>query len=327
MSETATETPTTEKAPPATPTNENTNDTSSTIERKEATPQPPAEPSEELKAAEGDKSPETPAADGEKKEEKPEEPRFKVNFDGEDKEFSGPELVAFADEKINQALEIHERYQSAMRAFAETPLLAALDALSAKMGDRKAAYQELLKQCDAACAHEAKRQSMSEEARQAADLQDELEATRSKLKAKEEEDKNAAALEEKARAYEDVARQFKEARQAAGLPPRPEDRKQPDLVGAAVAEEILKRRLRGENPSFLETAQYVKAHPWLYLGEEEYRKELRSQIEKEAGQSGKAKLEEVKKARQAAKDEESVTLGRPGGPSWMLPSSRFFDKK
>lgn len=146
-------------------------------------------------------------------------PVFEIEIDGEKKSLSGNELVDYTREKIEAALSIHDRYQDQVRSMAENPLHAALDAMTQIRfgGDRRAAYQELVKLMDSALSDELKYRSMPEDKRAAMEAREDAEAARAELNRLRETEEKRAMEETRAQKVSELLRQMSDAAKEAGI--------------------------------------------------------------------------------------------------------------
>jgi len=265
---------------------------------------------------------ETPAP----KDQGAEEPAYTITLFGEDIDFKNEEeLATFTEEKMNAALDLAERYEKGMKAFAEKPFLMALEAtIAAHGGDRKAGYAAFMDQVAALAQAYDEEKKLPPAERRAREVEAELELEKQNTKRLLEE--NAARERQSKRAQEEgrLLTEFKGAIQEAGLPPT-------QAVGEALVNYVQARRdLRtGKRPSFQEAARYLKENPQLYLSKEEYRKMLRAEVEAEAKappQNGKtdpkAEIEAIRQARDAAGP--TVTEQRGDGKPVFVRNADWF---
>lgn len=286
---------------------------------KAATPAAPAKAGEERKAAAGitpvagldapaQDAGKTEAPAGEASSNEPEakpDPaaaiKFKVDLGEGEKEFTPHELINLTQEKISKAVEIHDRAVEALRSMAKNPLGTALDALTGAMGgDRQKAYAELIRQCDEAVANEYKFQNMPESERKALEWEHRAKSIEEKLKAKEAAEAEETKRTVQAEAAERLLKEFKEAIAKTGLPDI-------DEVKQRIVEVLQRERRAGRKPSVLQVAEHVKGEingreegmTYKLLDIEKLRKARPDLIEALT----KGTVEDVKKAREAAKDQ------------------------
>lgn len=135
-------------------------------------------------------APPIPPSSAEKPKAEVPEQIFELEIEGEKKTFKANELVDYTQEKIEAAINIHDRYVEGMKSFAESPLETALDAMAAMRfnGDKRAAYQELVKLCDQVLSEEQKYRALPEDRRKALEYEQEANAARAALRQREERD-------------------------------------------------------------------------------------------------------------------------------------------
>lgn len=301
-------------APPAVPTTQEPTNASSSTQAPthtlptEATTAPAPAPSE------------TPKADV------PEQ-LFELEIEGEKKSFKANELVDYTQEKIEAALNIHDRYVEGMKAFAENPLQTALDAMAATRfgGDKGAAYQELIKLCDQVLSEEMKYRALPEDKRKALEYEQEAKATRAELKKRDDAERSAREKYETAQRANAILAQMNSAMKEFGL----EDSQD---VRLQVRDEMVREQRSGLVPDAIRAAKKVKEklesfdksreEVALKKIDLEFLRKHRPELLKAAQE---AALEET---RQARDDAEKKARGEPAPREKppvgrILPSNRF----
>src|SRR3989304_5263482 len=198
------------------------------------------------------------------------EPLFTVDLEGEEKDFTPTQLIEFTQQKIDSALELANRYEKGMLAFAERPLDVALEAMThgAFSGNRKAAYEMLMDMMREAVKAEDNWKALPEVERRAKELELELAFERSDKKRREEEQRQTGAQYEKVQASQRLLAEMTDAIKKTGLPETRE-------VQKAMAAFMIQRRAEtGSPPTSMEAAEHLKRTPYLYLGEEEWLKTI-----------------------------------------------------
>jgi hypothetical protein len=115
---------------------------------------------------------------------------FELEIEGQKKSFKANELVDYTQEKIEAALNIHDRYVEGMEEAAKNPLQFALDNMAARQfnGDKRAAYQALIGIMDKALSEEHEYRSLPEDRRKAMEYEQEAKAAREALRLRDERD-------------------------------------------------------------------------------------------------------------------------------------------
>jgi len=275
--------------------------------------------------------PAVPAAETAKPQEAPKPPEakkdiFTVTIGDEKKEFDADGLVGFTDEKIGQALEVHDRAVGMIEKMAEKPLLAAMDIMAARKfgGDRDKAYEFLIALCVQAVKEDGEYQKRPEAERRALALEEKNKELAERLRREEntrnEQERNERLLIRRA----EIAKELKEAIEKSGLSNTKE------VVGRMVLT-MQARRRQGEDPNFMEIAQELKEelNGSVSTAKEEYLKtasaeeilRLRPDLIDKAPQT---LIEEIRKAREAQAPKPKP---EPYGPDFLpkrTPISRLF---